>query len=338
MRTIHADNVNEALHLGLLLLQNYGVKRNSRNGEVLVVDGPVCTIYEKPRQRVLMDPRRNANPFFHLFESLWMLAGRNDVAYVSQFAKAMENFSDDGIDFHGAYGYRWRKFFKHDQLPIIIERLKNNPDDRRCVLQMWDTDSDLGASVKDVPCNTHIYFSIDRAGRLDMTVCNRSNDIIWGAYGANAVHMSVLQEYMAYCVGVPMGRYYQISNNWHGYTDVIKKQKLFSITDGEFYDPYRCDHDQEWIQETSIFNEEHSEKWDSQNEMFLESGYQAMGYTDVFFKKTAIPMLQAWAEWKSDKSLLDRTSAMLKCLENMPYQSDWKRASIEWVKRKQEKL
>lgn len=335
MRTIHADNVNEALYLGLRLLRAFGHKRQSRNGEVLVVDGPVCTIYEHPMERVCLSPLRNANPFFHLFESLWMLSGRNDVAFVAQFAKTMTDFSDDGITFHGAYGHRWRKFFNKDQLPVIINRLRKNPDDRRCVLQMWDANADLDANVRDVPCNTQIYFSVDRNGRLDMTVCNRSNDIIWGAYGANAVHMSVLQEYIAYAVEVPIGRYYQISNNWHAYTKILEESNLWSIIEEEYVDPYG-QYDLDFVRETILFSAAEPQQWDSQNEMFLDEP-SALGFTEKFFKQTAIPMINAWKEWKSDKPKAQRIQDALACLEYLPYQSDWKRACREWLLRKVEK-
>jgi thymidylate synthase len=54
---------------------------------------------------------------------------------------------------------------------------------------------------------------------LDLTVLCRSNDVVWGAYGANAVHFSVLQEYLAGRIGVDVGVMYQFSNNYHGYVD-----------------------------------------------------------------------------------------------------------------------
>ena len=50
-----------------------------------------------PCERVLLYPERNANPFFHLYESLWMLAGRNDVAGPARYAKNMNNYSDNGV-------------------------------------------------------------------------------------------------------------------------------------------------------------------------------------------------------------------------------------------------
>jgi hypothetical protein len=73
-----------------------------------------------------------------------------------------------------------------------------------------------------VPCNTIATFQRDFEGRLDLTVFCRSNDIIWGAYGANAVHMSFLLEYMALWIRCPVGVYRQVSVNWHGYLKTIE--------------------------------------------------------------------------------------------------------------------
>jgi thymidylate synthase len=185
-------------------------------------------------------PERDANPFFHLYEALWMLAGRNDVAGPARYSSNMNNFSDDGKTLHGAYGYRWRKAFKarsaqgasayefrkpFDQLAIIAQQLTHDPTDRRCVLQMWSAELDLGRQGKDLPCNDTATFQIGPDGRLHLVVFCRSNDIVWGAYGANAVHFSMLLEYMALWIGVPVGTYTQISVNWHGYLTTLEKVK-----------------------------------------------------------------------------------------------------------------
>jgi thymidylate synthase len=192
---------------------------------------PVTTIYTNPWERVVFWPERDANPFFHLYEALWMLAGRSDVLPLARYSKNILNYSDDGKVLHGAYGKRWRDWFSMepgdtevggmDQLRIIADTLIYNKDDRRCVLQMWDPEFDLAVPMKDVPCNTTATFGICRDGGLELTVFCRSNDIVWGAYGANAVHFSMLQEYMARWIGVPIGNYYQISVNWHGYRDTF---------------------------------------------------------------------------------------------------------------------
>jgi len=277
--SLHVRNVQEAYVRGLAIVREHGILEETRNGPALVVPWPVLTVYEKPIERVLLDPRRDANPFFHALESLWMLAGRNDVPSIGEFLGALKKYSDDGHTYHGAYGYRWRRHFmtdksgghwpEHgegpdeiDQLRTIIEMLRKNPADRRIVLQMWDPDTDLDKDGKDFPCNTSCMFrarSIERPPSqwtpellqlakdrdlsslcLDMTITNRSNDAVWGAYGANAVHFSVLQEFVAAAAGLEVGRMYQFSNNLHGYVESMDKvgDACWPITYGEQHREY----------------------------------------------------------------------------------------------------
>lgn len=210
------------------------IKQQSRNGEVLRIPHPVMVKYANPLDRVLFNPHRDCNHFFHLFEAMWMLAGRNDLLPLHYFVSTFSQFSDDGITLNGAYGYRWRHAlemdtvydtgepqykYTYDQLDAIIHELRDNPDSRRCVLLMWNVMDDLKKirSSVDTCCNTHAYFLLTD-GKLDMTVCNRSNDMVLGMLGANLVHFSFLQEYIANCVGVPVGNYYQITNNLHVYS------------------------------------------------------------------------------------------------------------------------
>lgn len=228
MKILTVRNVHEALPRALRLLNHIGIERPSRNGPVKQAPYPIVTVYENPCERVVFWPERDANPFFHLYESLWMLAGRNDIAPLTRYAKNMANYSDDGVTQHAAYGHRWRRHFQDplqgepfDQLPEIARALQENATDRRCILQMWDPQVDLGCIGKDFPCNTTATFQRDTNGHLDLTVFCRSNDIVWGAYGANAVHFSMLLEYMANWIGCPVGVYRQISVNWHGYLTTI---------------------------------------------------------------------------------------------------------------------
>src|SRR5690606_34526281 len=151
-------------------------------------------------------PMRGANPFFHLFESLWMLSGRNDLPWLAQFNKQMATYSDDGGKTQpAAYGFRWREYFGYDQISELVDHLARDPKSRRAVIGMWDPwgihqtaegqyamNGDLlsAQDSKDVPCNTHCYFQLrttEAGTQLDMTVTCRSNDALWGAHGANAV-------------------------------------------------------------------------------------------------------------------------------------------------------
>lgn len=219
MKTIEARNVHQALPKGLRLLETAGVTRGSRNGAVRMMPCPVATVYERPTERLAHWIERDVNVAFLLYEGLWMLAGRQDLQPLLRYIKNFGLYSTNGETLHGAYGHRWRWQFGFDQLAVIAERLTKNPNDRRSVLQIWDAQLDLKATDDelDVPCNDTVAFQRAADGSLDMTVFCRSNDIVWGCYFANAFHFSLLQEYLAAWIGCAVGRYTQVSVNWHAY-------------------------------------------------------------------------------------------------------------------------
>lgn len=151
----NGENVNEVFPLAVSAIQKFGIENTSRNGPVLMFGAPVVTTYENPKDKVLFNPDRDANPYFHLFESMWMLYGGEDVKFVSFFNKRMSEYSDDGILIRGsAYGKRWRSWFGYDQLKNAIETLRKNRDSRRVVISQWDPATDPIVDSKDIPCLT----------------------------------------------------------------------------------------------------------------------------------------------------------------------------------------
>jgi len=217
MHVIYAKSVNEALSSFLWKLQTSHTLEDTRNGPAMMLNAPLAMVYTNPSRRVLMSPMRDANPFFHLMEAMWMLAGRNDVGFLKLFVKRFTQYSDDGSTIPGAYGHRWRVRFGVDQLKVAANLLRTDPTSRRAVLTMWHPDDlKIAGESRDVPCNTQCYFSVSD-GRLDMLVTSRSGDALWGLFGANVVHFSFLLEYMAACVGVAVGTYTHVCNNAHLY-------------------------------------------------------------------------------------------------------------------------
>ena len=325
MQSINARGVSEALYLAKQGIESSGVEVQTRNGAALEFPTPVTTTYTHSRERVLFYHERDANPYFHLMESLWMLAGRNDVDWISQFNGRMNTYSDDGVTFHGAYGYRWRNWFGKDQLQKALFRLSTYPNDRRVVVGMWDPRQDLVETNdgKDYPCNTQIMFW-ERDEDLHMTVCNRSNDMIWGAFGANAVHMSVLLEYMAGMLGYGIGNYYQFSNNLHAYVDVLKKLDgmqpqyepyLTLGEDGLKYTPPAL------IDEPSTFDKELLEWFED---------VDRLEYENTYLGDTCARMRLSWRCWKA------------KNYTNAYYHAHsigdraWRKACMEWLDRRLE--
>ena len=359
MKSIEVRNVNEALPAGLQYLWEEGERETSRNGPVVVAPGPVCTIYLHPTERVLFSPVRDANPYFHFMEALWMLSGSNETEFPCRFNKGYNQFSDDGKTMWDAYGWRWRKFFGWDQLEAIAKELRANPSSRRCVLAMWNAWPNAGDydqnrtdftiehdelashdfyvathGGKAVPCNTHAYFDC-RHGVLNMTVLCRSNDIVWGAYGANAVHFSMLQELMAAWVGVPVGVYSQVSNNYHLYPDNLGGEARWKEMAGlppwpPVLDPYT-----QFIRlkpYPMVKSGAPVETWLEELNCFMADPVDLAGfpYTEPFFPDVAVPLYRSWTARK------EKRGTGLQELEDCKA-SDWKLAATEWIQRREAK-
>ena len=204
------------------------ITEDSRNGEVYSLPQPLLVTVQRPDRRVLLDPVRNCNPFFHVAEIVWMMSGGSKVDWLSQFNSRMKEYAGEDGKIHGAYGRRWRRWFTHgaggttmDQIHEVVSILRKDPGSRRACVAMWDADEDLGHSHADLPCNTHIYLRVVK-GRLNMTVCNRSNDVVWGMCGANIVHMTALQELLALELDLRLGTYHVMTNNAHVYRELPK--------------------------------------------------------------------------------------------------------------------
>lgn len=219
---IVVNGVNDALPAALGVLKVTGIRHTAASvaneRPTFEHPGVFITVYQKPNQNVLFDPVRDANPFFHYLEAMWILAGRNDVAFLKHVLPGMARYTDDSTTYHGAYGYRLRNWGELDQIEHAIALLKAKPTTRQVVMSIWNPMLDLGTTTKDMPCNDMIMLKV-RDGKLNLTVCNRSNDAVLGAYGANAVQFSMLLMYMAARIGVDVGRYTQVSDSMHVYED-----------------------------------------------------------------------------------------------------------------------
>jgi hypothetical protein len=205
----------EAYKDALFKMRVHGRDAGSRAGRVLTIEDPVVLTLHNPDSRVLRDPERDANPFFHVMETVWMIAGYPTTDWLKQFNKRIVEFAEDNGVINGAYGYRWRDRGV-DQIQEAVQKLRRDFDTRQAVISMWDPKLDNCIGKRDYPCNTHIYFRVDKT-KLNMTVCNRSNDLIWGMLGANVVHMTYLQELVAQMAGLHLGKYQVFTNNLHIY-------------------------------------------------------------------------------------------------------------------------
>lgn len=343
----------------------FPVRRSpSRNGEVIRITEPLIVTYEKPCERVLFNQARDASPFFHTFESLYFLAGRNDLAPLQYYISDYGKFSDDGRTLNGSYGWRWRcaagvpslctkkpekgeqlcgfERPRIDQLQILINHLRRDPNSRRAVLQIWNVESDLLKidSSKDVCCNISCVFEIReeqqpphvRAPKpitryLDMTVFNRSNDIILGMLGANAVHFSFLLEYMACCLGVEVGQYHQVTSNAHVYTWNWKPEEWLADETPDWYTKEEIVKTIPLVQNQDVFDKEVRRFIDHD---WSDAPSQATAYQEPFLRLVAEPMCRAFYMHKQNRDY----EAALHWVEKIEAE-DWSWAALQWILKRQ---
>ncbi len=267
----------------MAIVQKYGVLVPSRNGSALEIPMPVVTSFSHPQERVLFHTKRRINPYLHFFEPFWILAGRDDVKFLSDIVKRFDSFSDDGVTLYGAYGARIMP-----QVEWAIKRLRNDPFDRRTVLQIRRPE-DISYNGKDMPCNTSVALKI-RNGRLNMHVFNRSNDVIWGgpAGGSNHPQFTVLQEYIAGKIGCSMGYYWVTTDSLHAYQN--DQWNLLKDV-GQDIDYYQTG------QAIPFHLSSGSEMFDSDLKIAFEAPND-LEYETVYFRHVYAPM---WASFRAYK-------------------------------------
>jgi hypothetical protein len=353
--------------MGLHYLRSVGIEEESRAGRVLRAPGPVTTVYTHPLERVVFWSWRDANPFFHCIEALWMLAGRDDLKQLTPYVARMADFSDDGgVTQPGAYGKRWRdhhvplgpdtQYAWNDQLNWAVKRFRDNTADRRVVVQMYDAGWDQHAADlngNDIPCNLTMLPWV-QGGALHLTIFNRSNDILWGLYGANAVHFSTALEYLAGRIGLPVGTMTTVSNNFHAYVDRMPNLLVpmaVLARDGWLDDPYYQagpTYRARQVEPYPLFTEWTGPEPDAAIRPSLERIIQEdlriffeHGAVEAatkarwpYIRRVAVPLALAHQHWRTKRGE-ERYRGALRILDQC-VAPDWRLAAQQWINRRRD--
>jgi thymidylate synthase len=258
----------------------------------------------EPLNREILLPSRKANVAAQIAETMWVLTGRDDVAWLRNYLPRAEDFSDDGERWRGAYGPRLRAWDAGigvvDQLAHIVKLLKEEPTTRRAVMTIYDPgrDSEPG---KDIPCNNWLSF-LSRNGFLDLHVAIRSNDVIWGWSGINQFEWSVLLEMVASFTGLTPGHLHFSTTSLHLYDRHYDRAE--EIGRDKVLDPTR-ESPRFALTSVSRFDELANDWFVLEQELRTGapvSGQELIGFPD--------PMLRSWLlvvayHWTKDERYLD---------------------------------
>lgn len=191
-----------------------------------------------PRSRLVFS--RPINPAFGVVEAIGILAGFNDLKWLEFWNPRMKTWATPMINnrnyFYGAYGgrlgarpnvgdlreeYVWDSLTipADDQMKIAYQALKEDPDSRQVVMNIYNHQYDLptgsNPSNPDIPCNLISDLKV-RDGKLHWMQTMRSNDLMWGT-PYNFIQWTILQEVMAGWLGLEVGQFTLCTSSLHVY-------------------------------------------------------------------------------------------------------------------------
>jgi thymidylate synthase len=210
---ISAETLDDLLHLVYKkLLRSRNHIASSKKGANTELSGVLLKI-NNPRTRLSLTEKRSTL-FTCLGEFLWYLAGSNQLEFIRYYIPRYAQFSDDNKTIYGGYGPRIRGTDAGNQIATVIDLLKNKPESRQAVIQLFDA-ADLLEPHKDIPCTCTLQFLV-RKGRLHLLTTMRSNDAYWGL-PHDVFAFTMLQEIMARSIGAELGTYKHAVGSLHLY-------------------------------------------------------------------------------------------------------------------------
>lgn len=246
------EGINAFLVGTAKLLLSECQERDVRGNVCYELPEPYMFKITNPLAREVTIPERGWLKSLPYAESLWIASGRNDMDYITYYLPRMKDFSDDGIFMRGGYGPRLRHYDTStkdyqisdysivekqgiDMFRYIVDCFHEDSNTRRAIISLGDNNKDCFdengrlKSTKDIPCTRELHFiKQPSSNKLDLIVTMRSNDFIWGASAVNIFNYTFMQEYMAAILGMEVGNYYHIAENFHYYERHSEKVKLLA--------------------------------------------------------------------------------------------------------------
>ena len=115
-----------------------------------------------------------------IHELLWFIKGDTNVKYLQDNGVRIWNeWPDENGDLGPIYGSQWRNWNGEgiDQLAQVVDKLKNNPNDRRMIVSAWNVSKIPEMHLP--PCHMMFQFYVAN-GKLSCMLYQRSCDMFLG--------------------------------------------------------------------------------------------------------------------------------------------------------------
>ena len=154
-----------------------------------------------------------------IYELLWFIAGDTNVKYLQDHGVTIwDDWADENGDLGPVYGHQWRSWPAPegrviDQLSMVIDTIRRNPDSRRMLVTAWNP-----AEVDKMalpPCHCLFQFYV-ADGKLSCQLYQRSADVFLGV-PFNIASYALLTMMIAQVCGLKPGEFVHTTGDTHIY-------------------------------------------------------------------------------------------------------------------------
>jgi thymidylate synthase len=163
-----------------------------------------------------------------VYELLWFLHGDTNTRYLHEHGVSIwDEWADANGDLGPVYGKQWRAWGTRDgrqidQLSLLLETLKRDPNSRRMLVSAWNV-GEL-EEMKLLPCHALFQFHV-ADGRLSCQLYQRSADVFLGV-PFNIASYALLTHLIAQQCDLAVGDFVWTGGDCHLYLNHLKQADL----------------------------------------------------------------------------------------------------------------
>jgi thymidylate synthase len=172
-----------------------------------------------------------------IHELLWFIKGETNTRYLKENnVKIWDAWSDGNGDLGPVYGHQWRNWNSDgvDQINILIDQIKNNPNSRRMIVSAWnpsvlpDTSESFSKNVANgkaalPPCHAFFQFYVSE-GKLSCQLYQRSADTFLGV-PFNIASYALFTMMIAQVTNLEVGDFIHTFGDVHLYNNHLEQAK-----------------------------------------------------------------------------------------------------------------
>lgn len=202
----------------------FGSKVTTRNDEVLRLTNEIYSFRETPLVSIRRTAWKSA-----LREMEWFLSGSNNIGTLHP---TVHKWWKPWINLAGEVAYNYsrqlRKFMGYngavDQIQLLIDGITNHPYSRRNVITTWNTSDMVHAPITNCHGTLIQCFVNPEDNTLDMTMCQRSADMMLGV-PHNWIQYWAFLLWLAHRTGREVGQLTWFGTDCHIYTPHLDMAK-----------------------------------------------------------------------------------------------------------------